>query len=272
MIRNLELLFFVAILSAGCAGGHSYDYSKVSLLPVGLDGHNNKVAVGVHDQRKYVANGDKYPQYVGTMRSPAYVPWNVNTRIGLPMADDFLAAIKHGLEADRFTVNPVVLSAKESRQDAIERLKKTGDYRLLLFTINEWYFDVWGKTRMEYDLQLDVLDTDGNNLATAQVGKKIWEDNDNTIPDVEFRTAAEKLLSTDAIVKSLDPGYKKASQPATLSVPVEKEKAQAATQPIKIGKQISTDRMDKKMTCTAEQILKMKAMGMADSQIKAACR
>ncbi len=84
MCRNLWLLFFVAILTAGCAGGHSYDYIDFPINLSDLDGHNKRIALGVHDQRGYVKNGDKYPQYVGTMRSPAYVPWTINTKTGNP--------------------------------------------------------------------------------------------------------------------------------------------------------------------------------------------
>ena len=204
---NFISLLILAVLITGCAGGRNYDYRAISIDPL-LEGKNANLAVGVHDQRVYVKKGDKYPQYVGTQRSPAYVPWNINTKSGLPMADDFCQNIAKSLRNDGFTVDIVYLSEKDNKRQALINLQKTGDDRLLLFTINEWYFDVWYKTRMEYSLSLEVFNNKLVELASAKVAKKMWGENDNAIPDLEFKSAVEKLLSDDSIVNVLEKNNK----------------------------------------------------------------
>ncbi len=277
---NLAILFVLAAILSGCAGGRSYDYTAIP-IDLHLEGNNNKIALGVHDQRAYVRNGDKYPQYVGTQRSPAYVPWNINTKSGLPMADDFLQDIGKSLKTDGYIVDLISLPAKENKKQVLVRLKKTGDNRLLLFTINEWYFDIWYKTRMSYSMKLEVFDNNLKLLASSNVENKMWNDNDNAVPGFEFKTAVKKLLTDHSIDQALNQNltyFNYSHNPNNIkSEPVKDKrisknhevvarKSQQATKPIP-SRLTAT-----KIKCTTEQILKMKEMGMADGQIKAACQ
>ncbi len=279
---NLSILLVLIAILTGCAGGRSYDYT---VIPINshLEGNKEKIALGVHDQREYVKNGEKYPQYVGTQRSPAYVPWNINTKSGSPMADDFLQNIGNSLIKDGYKVDLVSLPETESKKQVLTQLKATGDNRLLLFTINEWFFDVWYKTRMSYSIKLEVFDKKGRLLASSEVEKKMWDDKDNAVPDFEFKSAVENLLTSDSIVKGLNQNLsysdydinsmsksKDIENPTiTKNVPTKKQaETQQAVHDNKANFQKSTD---VKMTCTTDQILKMKKMGMADEQIKAAC-
>ena len=202
-ILALSIITATMLSLSGCAGGRNYDYTAIPIDPM-LSGNNGKLAIGVHDERKYVKNGDKYPQYVGTQRSPAYVPWNINTKSGLPMADDFLKNIGKSLENDGYKVDLVSLSEKENKKQVLARLQKTGDNKLLLFTVKEWYFDVWYKTRMEYSMKLEVFNKNLRLLAHSEVAKKMWGEHDNAVPDLEFKAAVEKLLSEDSIYNVLE--------------------------------------------------------------------
>jgi hypothetical protein len=275
---NLAIFLILAsILLTGCAGGRSYDYTLISLDP-NLKGGNEEIALGVHDQREYVKSGEKYPQYVGTQRSPAYVPWNINTKSGLPMADDFLMNISKSLKSEGYKVNAVSLPEKENKEQVMVRLKKTGDNRLLLFTINEWFFDVWHKTRMSYSMKLEVFDNEGRLLANAAVEKEMWDDKDNAVPDLEFKSAVEQLLINDKIVKGLDSkltysDYDVSSSAANAVVIKNEIPAQnVEIQSSQSDPSISRKSSEEKMTCTTDQILEMKRIGMADEQIKAACQ
>ncbi|MDO8946902.1 MAG: hypothetical protein Q7U88_07050 [Desulfocapsaceae bacterium] len=274
---NLAFLLIFSAIIAGCAGGKNYDYTQIP-LDLYLDGNKEQIALGVYDQREYVKNGEKFPQYVGTQRTPAYVPWNINTKSGLPMADDFLLNIGKSLESDGYRVNSVSLSEKENKKQAIIRLKGTGDKRLLLFTINEWFFDVWYKTRMSYSMELEVFDNEGRLLTHAEVEKKMWADKDNAVPDLEFKSAVEQLLTNDDIVKGLDSNLMYSDYNVTSSnveaVIVKKKVLTENVKPqsLDVNKTISKESTEVKLTCTTEQILEMKKIGMADEQIKAACQ
>ncbi|GBE53157.1 hypothetical protein BMS3Bbin14_01640 [bacterium BMS3Bbin14] len=277
-ILALSIITATMLSLSGCAGGRSYDYRAISIDPM-LSGNNTKLAIGVHDEREYVKNGDKYPQYVGTQRSPAYVPWNINTKSGLPMAEDFLKNIGKSLQHDGYKVDLVLLPEKENKKQVLARLQDTGDNKLLLFTINEWYFDVWYKTRMEYSMKLEVFDNNLRLLAHSEVAKKMWGENDNAVPDLEFKSAVEKLLSNDSIVKSLgeDFTYSDTDAKSTTyqsntikSERVDKDEKKSQIKQNKIHNENFSKPIANK--CSTEQILKMKEMRMSDEQIKAACQ
>jgi len=274
------IVLLVLITLGGCAGGRSYDYSVVPMSP-DLDNSIPNLSLSVHDQRNYVKNGEKYPQYVGTQRSPAYVPWNINTKTGAPMADDFLMSIKTALLQKGINVLPVTTSEKENKISVVARLKETGRDRLLLFTINEWYFDIWGSLRIEYDLQLEVFNGDAKLLSMATVEKKDWEPEKKIYPDVEFQHAVQALLNDDKIKQSLKPGFSpimrkatEASPAATKKEPQEKKITPAIVTIEKNSKPAVKPAAVKpvpkpvvKSKCTTKQILSMKEMGMSDSQI-----
>lgn len=268
-MRKIGLLLLLTGLAglSGCAGGRSYDYSIMLIEPKVEVGDVAEIALGVHDQRSYVVNGEKYPQYVGTQRSPAYVPWNINTRSGKPMAEDFLQAIRRGLAADGYTVRGVVLSEKEDKKQALAKLMQTGADRILLFTIREWFFDVWTSTRISTDVKLEVYDGSGRMLAGAETKKEEWDGNKKIVPDLEFKAAVEKLISDDAIVQALQGGVVAQQITTHPARPTETRPAQEAA-----SSSVLPDADQTEETCTTEQILRMKAMGMSDRQVKAACR
>ena len=277
IILNALVLIGLGAFMTGCAGGRSYDYTAIPVEAY-LDGDNKEITLGVHDQREYVKSGEKYPQYVGTQRSVAYVPWNINTKSGSPMADDFLFNIGKSLESDGFKVNSVALSEKENKKQVMVRLKENGDNRLLLFTINEWYFDVHFWTRMSYSMKLEIFNREGKLLAYAEAKKEMWDEKDNAIPDLEFKSMVETLLTNDKIVKGLNPNLKYSEYEINTAevegiivkdeVPRESIGAAVEKEPETNQVQQSTE---EKTKCTTDQILKMKEMGMADNQIKAAC-
>jgi len=248
-------LLSVAILS-GCAGGKNYNYSNTP-IDVETHGDNIKISVGVHDQRKYIVTGEKYPQYVGIQRSVSYVPWNVNTQSGRPMADDFLLSITSSLKSKGYKVTSVSLSEKNDRDEVLAQLRKNQDDRLLLFTIDEWYFDVFYKVRMSCSMKLEVFNNDGALLAFAEDKKEIWEDDQNAIPDVEFKATVENLLTNEDIVMALNPKI-------NLEALVKKE----TKQPIVIQETLA----EEITKCTTDQILTMKNIGMTDDQIRSACQ
>ena len=239
-MKNAVMVIIIAMVFSGCAGGQSYDYSIVP-INVNADGGNKKIALGVHDQRVYVKNGEKYPQWVGTQRSPAYVPWNINTKTGASMADDFMLSIGSSLRTRGFNVSAISLPERVDTDQAIILLMKTGNKKLLLFTINEWYFDVYFRVRMSCSMKLEVFDGKGGLLASAEVKKEMWNDGQNAIPDQEFQSAVEQLLNNEKIVNSLE-------------------------------QDVNLSDTEEEMKCTTDQILKMKELGMTNNQIKAACQ
>ncbi len=144
------------IALGGCAIGQTIDYRQSS--PEVKLRSATPVLVQVVDQRPYVLALDKKPTFVGRIRGLYYNPWNVNTKSGLPLADDLAQAVRTGLTKARISaaVGQGVTAAPAGQ-------------RLLVLTLREWKMDAYMRVRFDFDVGLAVIDEHGAVLASQDV-------------------------------------------------------------------------------------------------------
>jgi len=94
-------------------------------------------------------------------------PFDVTTASGQPLASDFTADIRRGLQRSGYQVTPVTVMAGSRPEYAIGRLAKTGAQRLLLVQIDAWKSDTFSGTQLFYGLRMQVYDPQGLLLARA---------------------------------------------------------------------------------------------------------
>lgn len=88
-------LVFLVFLVSGCAIGNKYDYQNAELsLPVGGSG---ELGLAVVDNRSYVRNGDKAPNFIGSQRGGFGNPFDVTTASGRSLISDMEDALKSSL-------------------------------------------------------------------------------------------------------------------------------------------------------------------------------
>ena len=157
----------MAFVLMGCAVGHQHEY-RVH-LPVFLEGHG-RVAVAVHDQRPDVVDGSEDVDYVGMQRGSYGNPWDVTTRSGNALAEDWARTVVDALQRGGFASEVVSTSPSQSHVEVVSRLRDTRADALMLFTVHAWHSDTFGDTTVHRDVVLEVIEPSGKLLAVTRSG------------------------------------------------------------------------------------------------------
>jgi len=203
------LILTLATLLGGCAVGNRYAYDNIT-AETAIRG-NGTVAVGTHDQRPYVLDGDKEPQFVGLQRGGYGNTFDVRTGGGKPLADDMTNSIVGTLNRQGFSAAPVAIEHTASTGDARTRLLAAGAQRIVLLTVRDWKTDSMMRVGLDFDLTLSVLGKDGQVLAETSVsGKKEVLGAAPVIPSDAapmvgnaFKAKLEKLFADSAVGRAL---------------------------------------------------------------------
>ncbi len=156
-MSRLVALAVAFVMLVGCAYGRKIDYAHS--YPVLPTVPAQAVEVQVTDVRPYVLSGNKEGTFVGLMRGSYYIPYDVNTRSGKPLAHDLQAALVGGFE--RKGVPAQVAEASETAAS------KSGAL-LLAVSVHEWKSEAAIGQILTYSLRAELIDQAGQRLATAQ--------------------------------------------------------------------------------------------------------
>ncbi len=162
IILILLMLAFILSLTA-CTPVYHYNlqgaYPDISQTGI------TTIAVGTLDQRSFILDGEKKPDFVGLQRSQVGIPYDVLTASGNPFANDVSVSAELGLDKigsnANFTSIPFTATPQEAK-DAIFSLEQE---RSLFIVINKWKTDSYYSVYLSYDLQAFVYDKEGNLLA-----------------------------------------------------------------------------------------------------------
>jgi hypothetical protein len=163
---HLPVVTFLSLLLGGCAVGNRYGYDSI-VADTSFSG-TGAVAVATHDQRPYVLNGDKDPQFVGLQRGGFGNTFDVRTTGDRPMADDMTAAIVNTLKRKGFNASAVTVAHTASAEAARTQLLAAHAPRSVLLTVRDWKSDSMMRLGLDYDMSLAVLDGEGKVLAETK--------------------------------------------------------------------------------------------------------
>jgi hypothetical protein len=157
----------LAMVSSGCAAGNTHRYDSV-LASLSYQG-TRRVAVGTEDQRPYVLNAEKGPQFVGLSRGGYGNPFNVTTTSGKPLADDLTLSLERSLDARGFDAVALTIGLREDDAAVVAKAKETGATRVVVLSLREWKSDTMVNTALIYEAALRVLDASGELLAESKI-------------------------------------------------------------------------------------------------------
>jgi len=208
--RGWAVALCAAVLSHGCAMGnrHAYHTTVAALRVSGTD----TIAIATHDQRPYVRNGDKHPEFVGLQRGGYGNPFNVTTESGRPLADDMTDCIGASLAARGFRVTPVATSPQEDLATVDRRLLEPHPARALLLVLSDWKADSMQNTALIYAVTLRVFDRDGRLLAEKNLigkdnlGGSVWDPAAHARESIPaaFKDKLETLLKSPEVVAAFE--------------------------------------------------------------------
>jgi hypothetical protein len=169
------------------------------------------LAIAAHDRRTEVVSGEKDPTFCGLQRGGFGNPFDVNTKSGQPLAQDFARAVQRGMAARGYRVTQVAAAPGARPADVAATLARTGAAIGLLVEIAQWKSDTYNGTGLIYDVTLRALNPQGQELAAARV--KGRDDLGGSFMDpaghaeevvpLAYKGKLEQLLNAPAIVQAL---------------------------------------------------------------------
>ncbi len=209
--QTVKLLLLVASIVAltACAIGNKYRYHDV-VADIDVQSKSS-FAVTVYDQRAYVLNGRKSPNFVGLQRGGWGNPFNVGTASGKPLSIDMATAIKNSLQKKGHTATAVFVSFRRNQNEVLQELMSTKANRLLLLTLLEWKSDTYNRVALIFDVNLEVYNAQGDLLAQKSLygrdnlGSSAFNSPRHAkraVP-VAFKNKIEELLNSDEIKRAL---------------------------------------------------------------------
>lgn len=251
-IEHVSLCIVATIVLGGCAFGQRVDYRGSSAIAAPAT-KGAVVGLGTQDERPYVINGGKEANFVGLNRSLTGIPYNVSTTSGAPLADEIGSLIAGALRTNGATVTQVNIPVGSSSERRLALFKTTNSSRYYLIELREWKTDNYlGSPSFIYDVSLSVIDSRGAILATK-----------NTKGDDKLGSRSDRANLATAISSIFGDLI---NDPAIISASVGSSTASTdAPSPVPSGFQPGG-------SCSVDQVLEMKRIGLAEDKIKAACK
>jgi len=169
------------------------------------------VVVSVHDQRRYVVDGEKTPDFVGLSRGGFGNSFDVTTVSERPLAADVAERIARaltiaGYRATVIQANPKMMSAR-----LLDAMAKSGAPRLVLVQIEEWKSDTYNSTTLAYDVTVRVFDRNKTLLGIATINGRDDLGGSFMNPPAHakeavppaYKSKLEQLLNDPKIVRAL---------------------------------------------------------------------
>ena len=208
MITRAIAILGTALLLAGCAIGNKYDLSA-GTAP--LAETTTSIAIAISDQRAYVLNGDKTPNFVGLQRGGYGNPFDVTTRSGAPLADDLTKLLVNSYTQAGARASALQVPRGATERDALPAFNATEADRLLLIEMREWKTDVFAQVTVSFDVTARVFDRSGTELASQSIRgtegtgtSGVFEERKNEIANSEVRRRFGELLSRPDITAALN--------------------------------------------------------------------
>ncbi len=190
----------------GCAVGNQDDYQNANVsLPLIGDG---ELGVGVVDNRSYVLNGDKDPDFIGVQRGGFNNPFNVKTASGASLTDDMANALENALRNSGYAVSSLRFSSAESSIVA-STIAESGKLKNIVLTVTEWKTDIYLKMSLHFNLLLQVISKDGTTIAKNHtqgneiIGGGGLESQNAKTAAAAFETKIGRLFNNEAIIDAL---------------------------------------------------------------------
>jgi hypothetical protein len=169
MIKNICYLLTIVLLTS-CSSARKIRYDGIN---ADLPKSNSNISLAIWDQRVQVTDGSRKPDFVGYMRSGAGIAYPLQTKSGKSFSNDISYSIASSLKESGSKVIVVGTKSDDSRSMIVNKLKESKSSILLLLKCNEYHTDGFGAQGLNYDIDVIVLDKEGNIIKERKFsGKK----------------------------------------------------------------------------------------------------
>lgn len=202
MLRSIGPLLLLVVLS-GCAVGNQYDYQSTNVaLPVVGSG---ELGLGVIENRSYVLDGSKKPNFVGLQRATLGNAFQVTTVSGNSLTQDMATSLNSALRDNGFNVTDLEIATADSATIATA-VSDGGLDKNVVLTVTEWKTDIYLNMMLHFDLLLEIVNGEGVTIASnstqgeEKVGGGGFEKHMSETASSAFETKIGRLFN-DASIK-----------------------------------------------------------------------
>lgn len=169
ILKNLSLIFVLAILLSSCAISRSVTYDNLK-----MDFSNVKeksVSFALLDHRVQVIDGSRKPDFVGYMRSGVGIAYPMGTSSKNNFIDDLTAGIVASLERVEVIAVKVETSWNQSEKEVREKLFRLNNFKKVFIVFDELHTDGYAIQVLHYDFSVFVYNQN-NELLKMKTFKK----------------------------------------------------------------------------------------------------
>lgn len=179
-LTTVLLSLLIGLLLSNCSSGEKlFDYKlSYNQIKTEIPIHNSfTYSIATYDQRLAVVDGSRNEEFVGYVRSQAWIAYPIDTKSGENFSDEFSLVIKNSMYDSSNQTQIIQTNFSDSKQNILNRLVDSNSDRLLLFTITKWETDskppapgklVWmpnTRTSVLWDILLEIYTKDGELIA-----------------------------------------------------------------------------------------------------------
>jgi hypothetical protein len=165
---------------------------------ISIDQNVESVSIAVLDQRPYVLDGDKTPDFEGIIRSSLGIPFSHTTITKEPMATYLGNRIESGIKQKGIDVEQHKTDTATQFSDLMSKLKADNKPSILV-VLNEWKYDFHAFSDSSwYDVDVTVTDRSGSKIITKNyVGEDDIPDSGAIMNEMMliYKSRFEKIFS-----------------------------------------------------------------------------
>jgi len=206
---NYPVLLVFALLSTACAVGNQYSYNSSTNMALPVHGTAD-VGLAVIDQRPYVLDGDKSPDFVGLQRGGFGNPFDVTTASGKPLSTEMQDALSRALESNGYQVT-LLKSASASEADIEQAVRGDGKDRNVIILLKEWKTDAMMRFGLSYDVVLRVFNKQAEPVAENRltgdkeaVGGAGFESANSKAASMAFENKMNQLFNAPDVIEAME--------------------------------------------------------------------
>jgi hypothetical protein len=172
------------------------------------------LVVTFQENRKEVIVGEQKPSYCGRIKSPGQIAYNMQTKNGRPLMEEFCSSLTGSLTKLGIKAQSMAVPVNAEKSVFMEQFAKKDGERLLHFTVTQWdanatprVIDVqYGVT---WEFAVSVYDKSGNQLASKAVANRVTKDEGHLAVNKEYLQKMADQVFVEQIKNLLnDPAVK----------------------------------------------------------------
>ena len=165
MKTTLFLLMIITFSSCAVNRKMMFENKKVTID----NNFSKKINVVFQDLRKDVLSGKEKVTFCGHMNSSAQIEYNIQTKSGKPLADEFSTFFANSYNINKELATPVFVEPSNNKDLIISNFKNSNSEFMIFVSIYDWESratPLFSSIRyeMNYKLHFEIYNKDGNKI------------------------------------------------------------------------------------------------------------